>query len=391
MKIGLVTHMHTWGGHLKNTYDFKRGLESIGVKVLLEENISRVLDTDVICFLGTFYDQHPHMRLLQLLRREYICVPFHEDERLYFRPCDAFYFYVLNSITRQTKHNHAFSYANLTQRPDLIFYFDFSSKRRFSTILNHDFLKNAKFVIPGASTEERTLLRDVPECKCKLMYWAPGFVQGLRAEPDDSFLKLTGLTKDSYVLQVGRIEHRKNQLATLLATLDFDIPVVFIASQSEHLDYIRAFYGVLYEKRKAPVWVIAQNPDNFPHSHPNLKIIAMPAGKLLTEKLLQSAFANAGLHLHPSFYELPGYTYLESAYFGIPTIASEWGSLQDYFTDTNGLYTMDDRVEYALPYDVGALKKLVEKKFGQKYPISNHPIYQRTAQDMARDFLKLIQ
>ena len=108
--------------------------------------------------------------------------------------------------------------------------------------------------------------------------------------------------------------------------------------------------------------------------------------------MLLSAFFHAGLHLHPSFYELPGYTYLESAKFGTPTIASLWSSLKDYLTDSSGKYALDDRIEYVLPYDLTAIRGLIEKKFGQRYPRSPElPIFQRTAQDVAKEFLSLIK
>ena len=68
----------------------------------------------------------------------------------------------------------------------------------------------------------------------------------------------------------------------------------------------------------------------------------------ISQELLVSAYQNAGLYLHPAFYELPGYVYLEAAKLGTPTIATEWSTLSDYFTNEEGDYELDDRILYAL-------------------------------------------
>ncbi len=265
-----------------------------------------------------------------------------------------------------------------------MFYFD--QMKTINALTNYELLRNAQVVIASSPTEERTILRDVPGAKTQILYWSPGFVESLHEEPDDSFLRLTGLKKGSYILQVGRLSLRKNQLATLLATRDLDIPMVFIAMGKSTPVYEEVFYAVAKEKRKAPIFVISEEKRaSFSH----VRILSNSG--LLSHQRLLSAFANAGLHLHPSFYELPGYTYLESARLGIPTVASTWGALKDYFLDTSGTYTLDDRVEYTLPYDLAAIERLVKKKFGQKYPETPlHPIFQRTVEDMTRDFLNSI-
>jgi glycosyltransferase involved in cell wall biosynthesis len=379
---------HKWGGDLKAVQALEEGLNLLGHESWITTDAVDALRADTISFLGTGFDHTPNMTFMQLNSREYGSVPFQDDDLLFSIPSHGLFYYVLGIFGKRTEKNHTFSLESLMDRPSLVYYF--TQVQTFHALDNYDFLANAKFVIATSSTEERVLLRDAPGCKTRLLRWAPGFVEGALEPRDDSFLKFTGLKSGSYILQVGRITRRKNQLATLLVTKDLDLPVVFIATEGPTPLYEKTFFAVAQERRKGPVILITQNRSI--SSSGNLKVIQMPGGEILPKTLLLSAFAHAGLHLHPSFYELPGLTYLEAARLGTPTVASAWGSLKDYFTDDAGNYTLDDRVEYALPYDLAALKKLVEKKFGQKYPeIPQHPVFRRTSEDLARDFLKLMQ
>jgi glycosyltransferase involved in cell wall biosynthesis len=388
MRFAFIRSPHQkWGGDLKAVQALEQGLNLLGHECWITTGAFDALRADTISFLGTCFNHTPDLTLLKLLQRGYGSVPFHDDDLLFSIPTYGFFHYVLGIFGKRTEKNHVFSLENLMAKPSLVFYF--TQMQEFRALHSYDFLVHAKFVIASSSTEERTLLRDVPGCKTRLLRWAPGFAEGALAPRDDSFLKFTGLKSGSYILQVGRIEPRKNQLATLLATKDLDLPVVFIAAAPSTPLYEKTFLAVAQEKRKGPVILITQNPERV--SKGNLRLIQMPNGEILPKTLLLSAYAHAGLHLHPAFYELPGFTYLEAARLGTPTVASEWGSLKDYFTDDTGNYTLDDRIEYALPYDLAAVKKLVEKKFGQKYPeIPQHPVFQRTAVDLARDFLTVL-
>jgi glycosyltransferase involved in cell wall biosynthesis len=379
---------HKWGGDLKAVQDLARGLTLLGHECLITTDPVEALGADTISFLSiAAVDHTTEMALMKLAGREYGSIAFHEDELLFSIPSFGLFRYVVGMLENETEKNHTFSLEQLIARPSLVFYF--SEVQTFHALNNFDFLAHAKFVIASSPTEERTLLRDVPGCKTRLLRWAPGFVEGTFTPPDDSFPEFTGLKRGSYVLQAGRMSIRKNQLATLLATKDLDLPVVFIAAGYSTPAYEKTFFRAAEEKRKGPVILITQNPTLA--SSGNLRVIHMPSGEILSKALLLSAFAHAGLHLHPSFYEIPGLTYLEAARLGVPTVASEWGSLKDYFTDAAGNYALDDRIEYALPYDLAALKALVVKKFGQKYPeIPHHPVFQRTAEELARDFLNVL-
>lgn len=377
-----------WGGDLKAILDIQEGLSEFGHDSFVTHDLLEALNADLIFFIGTIVDHTSDLNFMRLVGREYGCVAFHEDHLLFSGASFGFLYYISRILDRTLEGEIPFLLQDLYERPHLIFYYDRMRPR--NVLQNYEFLKQAKHIIANSHTEQRTLFRDAPGCNAKVVYWAAGHVGGLNTEPSDEFLDFTGLKRGEYILQVGRMTLRKNQLASLLATKDLDIPLVFIAMNNCEPSYEKVFFEAAVKWRKAPTFVISQHL-SASDSKGFLKVIPT-GGQLLSKGMVLSAFANAGLHLHPAFYELPGYTYLESARFGIPTIASEWSSLKDYFTDfSTGQYSLDDRIEYALPYDIPSLKILVEKKFGQKYSKAPlHPIYLRTSKDVGRDFLASI-
>ena len=176
-------------------------------------------------------------------------------------------------------------------------------------------------------------------------------------------------------------------MSTILATMDFGAPLVFIATKTRNKLYESLCLEAALRFRKGPTLIISQDLPYMKRGP--VEVIPMPNGDKISDETVSSAFAHAALHCHPAFTETPGYTYLESARLGIPTIASEWATIKDYFIDQKtGESTLDDRIEYALPYDLLHLKALVEKKFGKTYPpCFDHPVFQRTKRDMAEEIL----
>ena len=109
-----------------------------------------------------------------------------------------------------------------------------------------------------------------------------------------------------FVLCVGRLEIRKNQLMLLAALEHDDVPLVFADAgftyQPEYEALCRGF------KRKAPTIFTGR----------------------LSEEMLVSAYGAARVHCLPSWYELPGLASLEAAAYGCNVVASSWGALPDY-------------------------------------------------------------
>lgn len=379
-----------WGGDIKAILDLQEGLEILGQDSFLTDDVAAGLQADRIFFLGTLLDQSPNYHLMRLLQRSYGCIPFHEDHLLYSGASFGLVYYLSSILRERTEEGVPFSLNALFERPHLIFYYD--RMRPVNALQNYEFLKGASSIIASSPREQSTILRDVPEGKSHVVFWGAGFAREMAELPGDEFLRFAGVRSGEYILQVGRMSARKNQLATLLATKDLDVPLVLIAMDRCNTSYEEVFFTAAAKwRKKAPVILISQHLSES-DSRGCIKVIQTPERKILSSPMLLSAFAHAALHMHPSFYELPGYTYFESARFGVPTIASEWTSIKDYFTDSKGVYTLDDRIEYVLPYDLNALSQLAKKKIGQKYPaFPLHPIYERSAKEIAQDFLKAIQ
>lgn len=378
---------HPWGGDLKALLDLQQGMKELGKEVIITSDLSKALSSDLLFFIGTLIDQTAHMHCMDLLQKEYGVIPFHEDYLLYAGASFGFFYFIAKALVQESTGSFSFDLEDLIERPHLIYYFD--QMRPLHALNNYSFLKRAKAIIANSSTEEQTLQRDAPGCNTKVVHWAAGHVSELTKLPDDSFLKWTDLQSQNYILQIGRLSSRKNQLATLLATKDLDIPLVFIAMDRANPAYQNLFLEAALRWRRSPVLLITQTPME---GNAKVKVLSTKDRAILPQEMLLSALFHAGLHLHPAFYELPGYTYLESSFFGVPTIASSFGSLKDYFIDPlTKDYLLDDRISYLLPYDLKAIEKEVIKKWGSRYPMNLQiPIYQRTIKDVAYDFLKAI-
>ncbi len=128
-----------------------------------------------------------------------------------------------------------------------------------------------------------------------------------------------------FVLCVGRLETRKNQLMLLYALKDEDIPVVFINSrtvQPEYEEMCRKFH------RKGRTLFTGRLP----------------------KELLLSAYKAAKVHALPSWFELPGIVTMEAAWYGCNVVASDWGTIRDY---------LGDDVYYCEPHDPHSIRLAV--------------------------------
>ncbi|MDD2943328.1 MAG: glycosyltransferase [bacterium] len=112
---------------------------------------------------------------------------------------------------------------------------------------------------------------------------------------------------ENYVLLVGRLETRKNQLMLLKALEDSELPVVLAAGgftyQPEYENMCRRF------PRRGQTIITGR----------------------LDEAMLHSAYEGATVHALPSWYELPGIVSLEAARCGAAVVVSDHGTARDYF------------------------------------------------------------
>jgi len=186
--------------------------------------------------------------------------------------------------------------------------------------LDNDFVaNNALCHFCCAETERNALTRRFPQIKrSEIVPFAPTLA-ATYGDGGTAFRKEFGVA--DFVLCVGRLESRKNQLMLLKALEHEDIPIVFATGGYT--------YQPLYENlcRK------------YRRNGKTLFLNRLP------EELLASAYQAARLHVLPSWYELPGLVSLEAAAFGTGVVGSSWGALPNYLGDAAYYFQPDDPEE----------------------------------------------
>lgn len=158
--------------------------------------------------------------------------------------------------------------------------------------------ENASALFTTGQSESDAIKRYFPRAKDPVVVQL-GHEVG--AAGDRSLFERTYGIKD-FVLCVGRLETRKNQLMLLKALESSDIPVVLVAGdftyQPEYAAAVRAF------KRKGQTIVLER----------------------LSAEMLASAYAACKIHALPSWFELPGLVSLEAGAAGKNVVASQNGT-----------------------------------------------------------------
>jgi glycosyltransferase involved in cell wall biosynthesis len=243
-------------------------------------------------------------------------------------------------------------------------------------------LKNATSVIPGSNMELKTIIRDCPGVNAHVVKMPPGLSLSFSGLHDESFLKL--IDQDpGYILQVGRFETRKNQIASVLATLDIPRTLVFVASKSHNKNYSELLFKIIKKYRKYKTIVVSEEYESLKDGH--LEIIKMPLEQRLSISLLESAYRNAEVNLHPAFYELPGYTCLESISCGVKTIMSGWTSADEYIQSVD-----ECGCGYVNPCDIDDIRKMVVRAiYGDFSKINKNNLHVVTVEDYGKRALQI--
>ena len=122
---------------------------------------------------------------------------------------------------------------------------------------------------------------------------------------EDLFVRKYGLR--NFVVSVGRIEPKKNQLNILKAIKDTEIEILFIGSTSlYHMSYVNDFLKQL-------------------RNTPNAKYLGY-----LDRKMLLSAYAAANVHVLASWFEVIGVVNLEAAINGCNIVTTANGYTKEY-------------------------------------------------------------
>jgi len=174
---------------------------------------------------------------------------------------------------------------------------------------------HAAALIASGAREKATLERDYPDADLVTSYRL-GSDLGYADIDGSRFKTDTGLS--DFVLCVGRVESRKNQLMLLKALEDSELPVVFATG------------GFTYQPQYAKACVAFQRKG---------KTIFM---NRLEDNVLASAYAAARVHVLPSWYELPGIVSQEAAKRGTNVVVTDNGTARDYFGDAAYYCCPDD-------------------------------------------------
>jgi len=216
---------------------------------------------------------------------------------------------------------------------------DFRKKNLYYRIGYHrqasEILKGADILLPNSEMEKSLILRDFSLPPSKSFHIV---VNGIEADfsaapvplGQNSFFRKYGVR--DFILCVGRIEKRKNQLLLLDALKDLPIAVVLIGSGYDS-DY--------YCKVQSMLRPSDRMIDSWPHDK------------------IQEAYSLARVHVLPSYYETPGLVSLEAGSAGLNVVVGDRGSEVEYFRDY---------VEYCDPSDGASIRKAVERALERKVP-----------------------
>lgn len=199
---------------------------------------------------------------------------------------------------------------------------DVNSIQKCERFKNDWTVRHAKSILANGEGEKNSIIHDYPNSNnievVKLAHSNSGNIG------PELFVTEYGI-KD-FVLCVGRIESRKNQLMLLKALEDSDLTVVIAGGGfSYQPDYERAVHNF---KRKGKTIILGR----------------------LENDMLESAYAAAKVHALPSWFELPGLVSLEAAANRCNIVACDTGTTKDY---------LGDSAFYCNPHDIQSIANAV--------------------------------
>lgn len=166
-------------------------------------------------------------------------------------------------------------------------------------------VQHAAAIFANGAGEASALKRDFPQCST-IIEVPVGHETGVKGDAA-LFEGMYGVR--DFVLCVGRLESRKNQLMLLKALEESEITVVLAAGgfsyQPEYENAVRSF------KRRGQTLILDR----------------------LSAEMLAAAYAACRIHALPSWYELPGLVSLEAASFGKNIVVTRTGTSADYMKD----------------------------------------------------------
>lgn len=191
---------------------------------------------------------------------------------------------------------------------------------------NNDWVaSNAASLFSCGPSETASLRRDYP--RANIVEIPFGFRRGVLGSAD--YVADT-IGVGDYVLCVGRLEFRKNQLGLLKALEHSPIPVVLAGGG---FSYFPDYAAAVKSFKRAGATIVLDRLSNDDLAH---------------------VFAGARVHCLPSWYELPGLVSLEAAYQGCEVVATKYGAAFDY---------LGEYAYYCEPGDVDSIRVAVEQAY----------------------------
>lgn len=183
--------------------------------------------------------------------------------------------------------------------------------------------RSVSMLLPNSRAEE-TLLRSAFQC-----HTPSAVIVNPSRNMEGSMDRPEGLPA-SYILCVGRIERRKNQLQLIRALRGRDEALVLLGSinraESEYWSQCRR------EARRSGVHLI--HVENLPWES------------------VWPYYVHAQVHAQPSWFETPGLSSLEAAVAGCPVVCTQIGSAREYF---------GSMAEYCDPADVASITAAIHR------------------------------
>ena len=390
MKIALIVrdnfNTHN-GGDTIALSNLADGLRKLKHDVVLTPNVKTAcIWADKIYLTNTCLDQRGAYEVIKKSKRKFGLIGFHEDFASYFQY--SLSMFEANDYLR-SKPSHLFD--TFLNSPELFLQFYQNSNINPTIELmekNYDLINDSEICVGASDTECKTFRRDFPNCKTHTLHWPFSRVE----ETSDEIVRSIGLDHKSYLCQVGRLETRKNQIATILATRNLDIPLVLLCTKGYQAFYENLAYQIAKQyDRIAPVHMVLPK-DTHLRDCKNVIIHKTPNDEPYSTEAVYGLMKSSRVNVHPAFYELPGLTYLESISLGTPVVAGTEGSLRDYASMNYHNDNFDGMVEYVAPHDINqiesSIRKLSEKEFSTD--TSHFPIMNWTNIDCAKQFLEYL-
>lgn len=198
--------------------------------------------------------------------------------------------------------------------------------------LRRKLLESVDWLLPTSDIEITHLekqFRLLGKLRCKSTVVYSGVDASIFKNPKrSSGIVYKRLGIQEYILQVSRIEPAKNQLNTIKALYDLDIPLVFVGKISP--------YDLKY----------AEQCKDLAKKCGNVYFIGF-----LPQDLLVDVYATASVHILPSWRETPGLASLEAAASGCPIVSTSIGCAQEYF---------GSMAQYCHPGDIKSIRNAIE-------------------------------